>query len=158
VVRVVSGAEHLAGALDAPCTEVFTAYGAEPAFPAATAAFAAKVAAEPPAAFRGAAVCDSGDDVDAADRRGRVVKLLVGWDSREAHLAAKGKPGRKSRRLGFGFLFLAAPPLASVPPFGGAWRTRLTPGERCVAISDNIQLLREGKKAGAMFHVQLTAL
>ena len=111
--RLVSPEVELSAALDAPCTEVFTAYGAEPAFPGAVAAFAAGVAAAPPPAYRGAAVCDSAGEIEGL---GRVVKLVVGWESREAHLEAKGKPGREL------YLLFVSPCLASLPPFGGSGR------------------------------------
>ena len=92
MVRPVSEEKHLLAALASPCTEIFTGYGADPAFPAAVVAFADKVAEQPPPGYHDAAVCDSVDDVKD---QGRVVKLVVGWESREAHLEAKGKPGRE---------------------------------------------------------------
>jgi hypothetical protein len=109
MVRLVSKEEDLLTALDAPCTEVFTAYGAEPAFPAAVGSFAEKVAAQPPEGYRGGAVCDSVDDVKD---QGRIVKLIVGWESREVHLQAKGKPGRESLPI--------SPPVCIVSPSEGA--------------------------------------
>ena len=98
IVRLTSPEANLLAALNAPCTEVFTAHGAEPAYPAAVGAFADKVAAQPPEGYRGGAVLDSVDEVQGL---GRVVKLVIGWDSREVHLAAKGKPGREFILLSF---------------------------------------------------------
>lgn len=91
-LAVASPPASLAAALDAPCTEVFTGSGTEPAFADAVGAFKAAVDAEAPPGYHGAAVCDSGASGDG-DGSGRVVKLVIGWDSREAHLEAKAQKG-----------------------------------------------------------------
>ncbi|KAF4808026.1 hypothetical protein CGCSCA5_v012822 [Colletotrichum siamense] len=105
-------------ALRAPCTEVFVAYGVEPDFIGKTAAFAGGLSAAPIAGFHGHAYGEVSTPLafGAEDEKGPAVTLLLGWDSKEAHLEAKGKAG---------------------------------------PISDNIHLLRSGRKDIAMFHVNL---
>ncbi len=74
-------------ALEAPTTEIFTGYGVEASFFDTTTQFLAKIDADPPKkGYFGGAV---GKDVS-----GDSVKLLIGWDSKEAHSEAK-VPGCK---------------------------------------------------------------
>ncbi|KAH0434608.1 hypothetical protein CcaCcLH18_05219 [Colletotrichum camelliae] len=105
-------------ALRAPCTEVFVAYGVEPDFIGKTAAFAGGLSAAEIAGFHGHAYGEVSTPLafGAEGEKGPAVTLLLGWDSKEAHLEAKGKAG---------------------------------------PISDNIHLLRSGRKEIAMFHVNL---
>ena len=79
-------------ALAAPCTEVFTAHGAEAGFEAAVGEFLGKVDAAPPAGYRGGAVSASAGE---EGEKGRVVKMGIGWESKEAHLLAKEGSGGK---------------------------------------------------------------
>ncbi|GJC80039.1 hypothetical protein ColLi_02877 [Colletotrichum liriopes] len=108
--------------LGAPCTEVFVAYGVDDSFVGRTAEFA-KGLTEGRGSVEGfhghaygeistpLAVEGSGDG-----EKGPAVTLLLGWDSKQAHLDAKAKTG---------------------------------------PISDNIHLLRSGRKGVSMYHVSL---
>lgn len=81
-------------ALRAPCTEVFTAFGAEEGFAENVARFVAAVGDERPEGFEGASWF--GEDVDLVEVDGdgeKVVRMVIGWASREAHLEAKARPG-----------------------------------------------------------------
>jgi hypothetical protein len=80
-----------AAVLDAPCTEVFTGFGAEEGFAANVESFVSSVDANPPEAYRGAA---SGESLGGSEK---VVRMVIGWTSREAHLEAKEKPGGELR-------------------------------------------------------------
>ncbi|TDZ25856.1 hypothetical protein Cob_v000965 [Colletotrichum orbiculare MAFF 240422] len=110
-----------AAVLAAPCTEVFIAYGAEPGFVGQTEDFARGLggAPGPVPGFHGHAYGEVSTPLGFGadgDQQGPAVTLLLGWDSKEAHMEAKGKPG---------------------------------------PISDNIHLLRTGRKDIAMYHVNL---
>lgn len=106
---LLSPADGAAAALAAPTTEVFTGYGAEPGFEASVREFAARVDAERPAGYRGCAVGPVAEAVcgpTGGGEKSLAVKLVVGWDSKEAHLEAKGKPGGEliiSRFLAYPF-------------------------------------------------------
>ncbi|EFQ26383.1 uncharacterized protein GLRG_01527 [Colletotrichum graminicola M1.001] len=88
-------------ALDAPCTAVFIAYGVNDSFLGQTAEFA-KGLTQGGASLEGyhghaygaistpLAVAGSGDG-----EKGPAVTLLLGWDSKQAHLDAKAKAGRE---------------------------------------------------------------
>ncbi|KAJ3948103.1 uncharacterized protein N0V96_002346 [Colletotrichum fioriniae] len=111
--------------LRAPCTEVFVAYGVEPDFAGKTAEFAKGLAEgrASVAGYHGHAYGEISTPlaVDAASgggdgEKGPAVTLLLGWDSKQAHLDAKAKAG---------------------------------------PISDNIHLLRSGRKDISMYHVNL---
>jgi len=91
-----------AAALAAPCTEVMTGYGVEKeTFMGQCTEFMAKVDA-------GVGMTDGyhgyalGGETLSDIQKGREgesgkgVVLLLGWDSKEAHVQAKAKPGRKS--------------------------------------------------------------
>ncbi len=80
---------------DAPCTELVTAYGAEPGYETAVATFAGRVDADPPEGYLGSVVAESVYDVAPTPEgeKGKMVTLAIGWTSREAHVAAKAKPG-----------------------------------------------------------------
>ncbi|KAK1452175.1 hypothetical protein CMEL01_06749 [Colletotrichum melonis] len=111
--------------LRAPCTEVFVAYGVEPDFAGQTAEFA-KALVEGRASVAGYHGHAYGEistplAVNAASgggdgEKGPAVTLLLGWDSKQAHLDAKAQAG---------------------------------------PISDNIHLLRSGRKDISMYHVNL---
>ncbi|KAF6798838.1 hypothetical protein CSOJ01_12601 [Colletotrichum sojae] len=107
-----------AAALGAPCTEVFVAYGVDADFAGKTAEFAAGLSTGPVAGYHGNAYGEITTPLAVGDdgEKGPAVTLLLGWDSKEAHLDAKGKPG---------------------------------------PISDNIHLLRSGRKDISMYHVNL---
>ncbi|KAG7292388.1 hypothetical protein NEMBOFW57_002423 [Staphylotrichum longicolle] len=81
-------------ALMAPCTEVFTAFGAEDGFVGNVWRFVSALDVRPPEGYEGAAV---GEGIQVGlddDKEGEVVvRMVIGWVSREAHLEAKGKPG-----------------------------------------------------------------
>ncbi|KAH6619827.1 hypothetical protein B0J18DRAFT_435101 [Chaetomium sp. MPI-SDFR-AT-0129] len=82
-------------ALRAPCTEVFTAYGPENGYVEGTGRFVSAVDTSPAEGYKGAAF---GSGVVQRRKEGdvdeeQVVRLVLGWTSREAHLEAKGKPG-----------------------------------------------------------------
>lgn len=72
---------------DAPCTEIFTAFGAEEGFAGNVGRFVRAVDGAPPVGYRGAVFGESVGDGE------RIVRLAIGWESREAHLEAKGRPG-----------------------------------------------------------------
>jgi len=72
--------------LAAPCTEVFTAYGAESGFLDNAKRFAEALGAEKPNGYFGSAV---GEGVDGEG----TVMMLLGWESVQAHGEAKGVDG-----------------------------------------------------------------
>lgn len=94
-------------ALEAPCTEVFTAFGAEERFRENVGRFVEAVERMPPEGYLGAWFGESVEEEEEGEGekgvreggekeeggQGRVVRMLLGWTSREAHLAAKGVPG-----------------------------------------------------------------
>ncbi|KAL2020884.1 hypothetical protein VTK56DRAFT_7875 [Thermocarpiscus australiensis] len=76
---------------EAPCTEVFTAFGVEEGFADNVGRFVEKVDAEAPVGYKGAAY---GEGVRAEGDDGEeVVRVLIGWTSKEAHFEAKERPG-----------------------------------------------------------------
>jgi hypothetical protein len=85
----------LAAFQDAPTTEIFTGFGAEPGFADSVQTFAVKVNAEWPAGYYGSASGPVDGDVkgptEAGD--GAAVKLVLGWESLEAHAAVKANGG-----------------------------------------------------------------
>ena len=90
---------NLAAALDAPCTEVFTAYGASDSFldarlmPFASAIANARLLGHHGSAYgRFDLVAQHG--VDAP--HGITVSLLIGWDTKAAHMAQRGEGKRTS--------------------------------------------------------------
>ncbi|OHF01374.1 hypothetical protein CORC01_03407 [Colletotrichum orchidophilum] len=110
-----------ASVLRAPCTEVFVAYGVEPSFAGKTAEFArgltegrAEVAGFHGHAYGNISTPLAVDAPDGDGEKGPAVTLVLGWDSKQAHLDAKAKAG---------------------------------------PISDNIHLLRSGRKDISMYHV-----
>jgi hypothetical protein len=87
-------------ALQAPCTEVMTAYGVEDAFLGQVVEFMAKVdgGVGKEDGYHGYAIGGEtlGDIQKGPEgEKGKGVVLILGWDSKEAHVQAKGKPGRK---------------------------------------------------------------
>jgi hypothetical protein len=83
-------------ALRAPCTEVFTAFGVEEGFAENVARFVGAVGGERPEGFEGAGWVGEGVGVGVAGEEvdgEKVVRMVIGWTSREAHLEAKGRPG-----------------------------------------------------------------
>ena len=84
--------------LKAPTTEVFTGYGAEPGFAENVKSFAEKVDAEKPEGYLGAVHGEVLGDISKGpdEPKGKAVKLLIGWTSKEAHVEAKSKPGGES--------------------------------------------------------------
>ncbi|KAL0938910.1 uncharacterized protein CTRU02_205520 [Colletotrichum truncatum] len=115
---VSDGASDPSAVLRAPCTEVFVAYGVEPDFVGKTAEFAGGLSKGTVEGFHGHAYGEVSTPLayGADGERGPAVTLLLGWDSKEAHLEAKGKSG---------------------------------------PVSDNIHLLRSGRKDISMYHVNL---
>ncbi|KXX77040.1 hypothetical protein MMYC01_206106 [Madurella mycetomatis] len=85
----LSGADA-AGLFAAPCTEVFTAFGSEPGFLGNCARFLTKVEGTRPEGYLGGALATAAVEDDGGEK---VVRLVIGWTSKEAHLEAKGKPG-----------------------------------------------------------------
>jgi heme-degrading monooxygenase HmoA len=83
--------------LDSPTTEVFTAYGAEPPFIGNMAEFYEKVASVPMDGFHSAAYGPTKQEIAKVKGgdKAPAVMLVVGWDSKEAHLAAKAKEGNR---------------------------------------------------------------
>jgi quinol monooxygenase YgiN len=80
-------------ALSAPCTEVVTAYDIEPVFMDNTQLFVERIEGKLPGCHGcayGQVSFAKGDEENSA-----VAKLIIGWDSKEVHLAAKGVAGRK---------------------------------------------------------------
>lgn len=104
--KAALSASEPAAALGAPCTEVFVAYGVEPGFAAKTAEFAAGLSRDAVAGYHGNAYGEITTPlaVGPDGEKGPAVTLLLGWDSKEAHLDAKGKPGRKFLLLSLPFL------------------------------------------------------
>lgn len=91
---LLSPDDGVAAALSAPTTEVFTGFGVEAGFDSSVREFAARVVAEGPAGFRGCAAGPSVEDIGKGDgEKGPAVMLAIGWDSKEAHMEAKGNPG-----------------------------------------------------------------
>lgn len=103
---VLTPADGAAAALGGSATtEVFTGYGAEAGFEDRVREFAARVGGEAPAGYRGCAVGPVEVEGEGEGRGGPAVGLVVGWDSREAHLEAKGRAGGEAFFLSFSFLF-----------------------------------------------------
>ncbi|KAK4250824.1 hypothetical protein C7999DRAFT_28653 [Corynascus novoguineensis] len=85
--------KHASGwqsAVAAPCTEVFTAYGAEDGFLGNLDQFLDAVNANAPEGFYGGS---PGEGVALKEGDEKVVRGVLGWKSREAHFEAKDKPG-----------------------------------------------------------------
>ncbi|KAK2004604.1 hypothetical protein LX36DRAFT_353560 [Colletotrichum falcatum] len=111
-----------AAVLEAPCTEVFVAFGVDDSFVGQTAEFVQGLTQGGASleGFRGHAygaistplAVEGSED----EEKGPAVTLLLGWDSKQAHLDAKAKAG---------------------------------------PISDNIHLLRSGRKSVSSYHVNL---
>ncbi|KAL2132626.1 hypothetical protein VTI74DRAFT_3565 [Chaetomium olivicolor] len=80
-------------AFQAPCTEVFTGFGAEEGFVANVGQFVRGVEGNRPEGFWGAAWGGSVALDEKGEYDGDVVRMVIGWTSKEAHLEAKGKPG-----------------------------------------------------------------
>lgn len=132
----------------APCTEVFTAFGAEDGFMGNVWRFVSALDVRPPEGYEGAAVGE-GIQVGLDEDRGgeAVVRMVIGWVSREAHLEAKGKPGGEY----------------CVTPLSYRLCVRLGRGDddanhgvcvcACAAIQDNIHELRTLRRAVELFHV-----
>ncbi|KAL2269962.1 hypothetical protein VTJ83DRAFT_2146 [Remersonia thermophila] len=78
----------------APCTEIFTAFGAEEGFVANVGRFVAAVDANQPEGYKGASYAQSVHlAAEPSAQQDAVVRMLIGWTSREAHIEAKAKPG-----------------------------------------------------------------
>ncbi|KAK3898936.1 hypothetical protein C8A05DRAFT_18552 [Staphylotrichum tortipilum] len=77
-------------ALSAPCTEVFTAYGAEEEFEGNVARFVAEVRGRMPTGAEGAAFGVATGD-GTGKEEGGTVRMVIGWESRERHVEEKGK-------------------------------------------------------------------
>ncbi|KAJ9157409.1 hypothetical protein NKR23_g66 [Pleurostoma richardsiae] len=89
-------------ALSAPATEVFTGYGAQPGFAGNVAQFAEKLDAEKPTGYYGLAHGEVLEEISKEEggEKGKAAKLVIGWESREAHFEAKGKPGAIANNIG----------------------------------------------------------
>jgi len=79
-----------------PFLEVFTAYGTKKGYSGATSALRQDVDSTPPKGYLGSAVGETLKDVDVtgggardAPEKGPAVKLLMGWESMDAHIEAK---------------------------------------------------------------------
>lgn len=80
--------------VSAPCTEIFTAFGAEEGFVANVGRFVAAVDANQPEGYKGGSFAESVDlSLESTTQQDKVVRMLIGWTSREAHIEAKAKPG-----------------------------------------------------------------
>ena len=81
--------------LEAPTTEIFTGYGAETGFAENVKDFSEKVDAEKPEGYLGAVHGEVLEEISQAPDgpKGKAVKLVIGWTSKDAHIEAKGKPG-----------------------------------------------------------------
>jgi hypothetical protein len=82
--------------LQAPCTEIVTAYGIQDGFEKNVRDFAAKVDAEKLAGYHGGDIAKVAEEISKEDggEKGPALMLVIGWDSLEAHTtAAKAKPG-----------------------------------------------------------------
>lgn len=83
---------NLAAALDAPCTEVFTCHGVDDGFlDANMKPFAEGVDKGRPDGFHGLAYGEFDQPADGDLAAGPAVRILLGWDSKEAHLAQRGE-------------------------------------------------------------------
>jgi hypothetical protein len=142
-VPVVKGVPT--AALNAPCTEVMTAYGVEEGtFLKQCGLFMDRVDAGVgrDEGYHGYALGgETLGDVKKVDGgpSGKGVVLILGWDSKEAHLQAKGKPGRK--------LFIFFSP-ADAEPFCNR------PANSAAAISDNINLVRSAREDVSLVSVR----
>jgi hypothetical protein len=90
----LSPAESVAGVFTAPTTEVATGYGAEEGYEKNMRRFAELLDGElkgKDAAYHGIAVGATVGDISKEEggEKGKAVMLVVGWDSREAHLKRK---------------------------------------------------------------------
>ncbi|KAK4171470.1 hypothetical protein QBC36DRAFT_339894 [Triangularia setosa] len=87
--------------LKAPCTEVFTAFGAEDGFEEQVGRFVTAVKGDMPEGYKGA---DYGGEVKVDGEGGgngeKSVRMVIGWVSKEAHVEAKGKPGAIQENIG----------------------------------------------------------
>lgn len=82
----------LHAALDAPCTEVFTGYGVDHDFlDANMKPFADGMVHDHPPGFHGLAYAEFEQPAGGDQPAGAAVRALLGWDSKEAHLAQKGE-------------------------------------------------------------------
>lgn len=82
--------------LQAPCTEIVTAYGIQDGFEKNIHDFLVKVDAEKLAGYQGGAIGKVDEEISKEEggEKGPALMLVVGWDSLEAHTdAAKAKPG-----------------------------------------------------------------
>ena len=82
----------------APCTEVFTGFGAEQGFVGNVLRFASEVGRERPKGYFGGVVLRSvkgqkGQEKGEGEEGDDVVRLLLGWQSVQAHGDAKGVEG-----------------------------------------------------------------
>ncbi|PKS10577.1 hypothetical protein jhhlp_002331 [Lomentospora prolificans] len=123
-------------ALGAPCTEVVTAYGVEPAFISQCHDFISKVDTGKLEGYHGYGLGEVQQDIarDGKGDKGPAVILIIGWDSKEAHLEAKAKPGRE----------LAA----SYPANFSLQRNKKKANVNVIliAIGENIELIRTARK------------
>ncbi|KAL1843025.1 hypothetical protein VTJ49DRAFT_3339 [Mycothermus thermophilus] len=86
--------QDLLSVTSAPCTEIFTAFGAEEGFVANVGRFVAAVDANQPEGYKGASYAQSIDlATESSTQQETVLRVLIGWTSREAHIEAKAKPG-----------------------------------------------------------------
>jgi hypothetical protein len=82
-------------ALGAPCTEVVTAFGVEPQFIENCRGFAEKVDGGRVDGYHGYGCGEVLAEIAKGDEeKAPAAMLIIGWDSKEAHVAAKSRPGR----------------------------------------------------------------
>jgi len=94
-------AANISRVLSAPCTEIFTGFGAAPGFLDNVRTFSVNVDAADLEGYHGSAVGEVVEPlaIGSEGEPGQAVMLVIGWDSMEKHLEEKAKPGnRKSRR------------------------------------------------------------
>ncbi|KAK3362750.1 hypothetical protein B0T25DRAFT_595398 [Lasiosphaeria hispida] len=82
--------------LKSPCTECFTAYGVEDGFADNVLRFVDKADAEPPAGYYGATI---GTGLESKEKG--IVRMLIGWSSKAAHLQAKEIAGGGESECGY---------------------------------------------------------
>lgn len=99
-----SPADGLSDVLTCPTTEVATAYGIEEGYENNMRAFSDVLTNElkgkKDAGFHGSIVGTTVSDISKEEggEKGPAAALLVGWDSREAHMAGRGVGGEYSLR------------------------------------------------------------
>jgi quinol monooxygenase YgiN len=147
----------LSATLNAPCTEVFTAYGTSDTWlEMRMKPFAENVDAGSLAGHHGSFYGQY--DVLMHDTpnvpEGNTVSMMLGWDSKEAHLAERGQGKCKSSSLASTSALCATTTSCTIPPlFQLLWHARITRKTlqdiltQCLVIDKNIHFIRDERKS-----------